>query len=37
MKCACGAEYEVYDHGNGYIIRCKNWREHRIILGYKVD
>ena len=23
MKCSCGADYEVIDHGLGYSIRCK--------------
>lgn len=25
MKCGCGAEYMVYEHKNGYSIRCENW------------
>lgn len=29
MKCGCGEDYEVYDHGSGYIIRCKNWSKHK--------
>ena len=29
MKCGCGAEYTVHDHGNGYIIRCVRWIMHK--------
>lgn len=29
MKCGCGAEYEVYEHSLGYILRCKRWIWHK--------
>lgn len=29
MKCKCGADYEVHEHGLGYSIRCKNWEHHK--------
>ena len=31
MRCGCGAEYEIYDHGLGYILRGKNWEQHKIL------
>lgn len=29
MKCGCGEEYHVYEHKNGFSIRCENWISHR--------
>ena len=29
MKCGCGSDYEVFDHGNGYTLRCKKWIMHK--------
>ena len=28
MNCGCGAEYKVYEHKNGYSIRCIEWEKH---------
>jgi len=29
MECGCGSDYEVFDHGNGYVLRCKRWIMHK--------
>lgn len=29
MKCGCGSEYEVIEHKNGFIIKCKKGHPER--------
>jgi len=29
MKCGCGSDYEVFNHGLGFSLRCKRWIMHK--------